>query len=81
MIASLKSGLRRARFALVAIASTLFTALIITPAHAAVGLSHLEGGTVAAVTILGILAFALAYELRHLAKRSAADRTRNRDKG
>ena len=73
MIASLKSGLRRARFALVAVASALFTALIITPAHAAAGISHLEGGTVAAVSILGILAFALAYELRHLTKRGASD--------
>lgn len=66
MIASLKSGLKRARFGLLAVASALFTALIITPAHAAVGLAHLEGGTVAAVSILGILAFAVAYEIRHL---------------
>ena len=81
MIASLKSGLKRARFGLLAIASALFTALIVTPAHAAVGIAHLEGGTVAAVSVLGILAFAVAYEIRHLTSHRphAHDKTSGRD--
>ena len=81
MIASLKSGLKRARFGLLAVASALFTALIITPAHAAVDLAHLEGGTVAAVSVLGILAFAVAYEIRHLTSRHshARDEASRRD--
>lgn len=67
MFASIKSGLRRTRVGLIAIAATLLTALIITPAHAAVGVDDLEGGAVAAVVIVGTLAFALTYEIWHLA--------------
>ena len=77
MIATLKSRLRRARVALLAVAATLLTALIITPAHAAAGLEHLEGGTVAAVVVLGTLAFALSYEVWHLASRKTAASRQN----
>lgn len=73
MIASLKSGLRRARISLVTVAATLLMALIVTPAHAAVGLEHLEGGTIAVVVVLGTLAFALAYEILHLSSRKPAE--------
>lgn len=69
MIASLKTRLRRLRFTLVAVAAALSTALIITPARAAGELSHLEGGTVAAVVVVGTLAFALAFEIWHLTAR------------
>ncbi|MBU1175185.1 MAG: hypothetical protein KKH72_07250 [Alphaproteobacteria bacterium] len=74
MIASLMSGLRRARLALVAVAATLLMALIVTPAHAAAGLADLESGTIAVVVVLGTLAFALAYEIMHLTSRHASDR-------
>ncbi len=74
MIASLKSRLRRLRFTLVAVIAALSTALIITPAHAAGDLAHLEGGTVAAVSIIGILVFAVAYEIWHFTSRKSARR-------
>jgi hypothetical protein len=69
MIASLKSRLRRLRLALVAITAVLSTALIITPARAAGEFAHLEGGTVAAVCVVGTLGFALAFEIWHLSTR------------
>lgn len=74
MFTSLKSGLRRARMTLVAISAVLLTALIVTPAHAAVGLEHLEGGAVAAVVILGTLAFAIVFEIWHLSSEKSAVR-------
>jgi hypothetical protein len=72
MIASLKSRLRQVRFALVGIVAALSTALVITPARAAGELSHLEGGTIAAVCVIGMLAFALAFEIWHLTARRKA---------
>ena len=72
MLVSLKSRLRRMRFTLVAVAAALSTALIITPARAAGELSHLEGGTIAAVCIIGTLVFALAFEIWHLSARKKA---------
>jgi len=74
MISTLKNRLRRMRFTLVAVAAALSTALIITPARAAGELAHLEGGTVAAVCIVGTLAFALAFEIWHLSTRDRTPR-------
>ena len=81
MISYLKSRLRRLRFTLVAIAATLSTALIITPARAAGQLGHIESGDIAAVFIVGTLAFALAFEIWHIASRRVPvrDETRRDD--
>ena len=78
MIAFLRSKLGRVRFALVAAAAALSTALVITPARAAGHLSHVESGTVAAVFIVGTLAFAAAFEIWHMATRKAVIRKRSR---
>ena len=56
--------------------AALSTAVIITPASAAVGLHHIEGGTVAAVFLVGIVAFALFFQAIHLSRAKATTRSR-----
>lgn len=81
MIGSLKSGMRRTRFILMALVAVLSTALIITPAGAAGEFAQLDGGHVAAVCIFGTLLFAVVFEIRHLtASKPATGRlNQNRD--
>jgi hypothetical protein len=80
MIASFKSRLRRVRYTLVGVIAALSTALVITPARAAVEFGRLEGGTIAAVCVIGMLAFALAFEIWHLTVRRKALHRRPADR-
>ncbi len=77
MFASMKSRLRRLRFTMLAVIAALSTAVIITPASAAAGLHRIEGGTIAAVCILGILVFVLAIEALYLGKARSRERQRS----